>query len=136
VWQRFEDPSRWLPVAWSTDGPEAGVLGVSLRAADATRDGHDDVLAFSATGGSGGCGIVRVLAPDGSAGVGPAVGVVFERSVCDATVSVVPRGLELQEALYRPGDAHCCPSATRTSVLAYRGEGRWVVVSKRTDPVG
>jgi hypothetical protein len=136
VWQRFEDPLRWLPVAWSTDGPEAGVLGVSLRAGDATRDGHDDVLVFSATGGSGGCGIVRVLAPDGSPETGAAAGVVFERRVCDATVSVVPRGLELREAVYRPGDAHCCPSATRTSVLGYRGDGRWVVVSERTDPIG
>ncbi len=43
-------------------------------------------------------------------------------------------GLEITEAVYAPGDAHCCPSAFRTTVLTYAGDGRWTVASKTVTP--
>ena len=63
---------------------------------------------------------------------------VFARALCDAqiTVSASPVGLTLTRAVFRPGDSHCCPSALRTSVLTYLGEGRWTVASSRTTPTG
>jgi hypothetical protein len=63
---------------------------------------------------------------------------VYEAQTCDATydVSTAPAGLVLRAALYRQGDAHCCPSATRTTVLAYGGEGRWTVASRVVTPSG
>jgi hypothetical protein len=61
---------------------------------------------------------------------------VFTRDLCDAQVdpSDDPVGLTLVEAVYGSGDAHCCPSAFRTTVLVYES-GSWAVASEETTDV-
>ena len=43
---------------------------------------------------------------------------------------VDPVGLSIEQAVYRVGDPHCCPSAFKTTVLVYDGDGTWTVASK------
>jgi len=59
---------------------------------------------------------------------------VFRRAVCDTTIepSSDPPGLIVTEAVYAHGDPHCCPSATRTTVLQRDGSGTWRTVSVST----
>jgi hypothetical protein len=45
--------------------------------------------------------------------------------------SADPVGLTLREAVYRPGDAHCCPSKVRTTVLV-DADGEWQTASVDT----
>jgi hypothetical protein len=131
VWRRFEgqeDP--WRPVFGLHDPPERGVLGIRALIGEATGDGSPDALTFEETGGSGACGTWRVI--DLAANVQ-----VFKRKTCDATIdlSTEPVGLSLREAVYEPGDAHCCPSAMRTTVLTFDGaSGDWVVASTDVEP--
>ena len=40
------------------------------------------------------------------------------------TPRVDPVGLTITEAVYAPGDPHCCPSSVRTTTLVYT-DGRW-----------
>jgi hypothetical protein len=130
VWRRFEgldDP--WQPVFGLHDPPERGVLGIRALIGDATGDGSPDALTFEETGGSGACGTWRVL--DLAANVQ-----VFKRKTCDATIdlSAEPIGLSVREAVYEPGDAHCCPSAMRTTVLTFDPDPGWTVASTETEP--
>lgn len=131
VWRRFEgQPDPWRPVLGLHDPPERGVLGIRALIGDATGDGSPDALTFEDTGGSGACGTWRVL--DLAANVQ-----VFARTTCDTTIdlSTDPVGLSIREAVYEPGDAHCCPSAMRTTVLTFdAATGDWVVASTRTEP--
>jgi hypothetical protein len=36
----------------------------------------------------------------------------------------------MTDAVFKPGDAHCCPSATRTTVLTYDGADGWTIASR------
>ncbi|HYJ60282.1 MAG TPA: hypothetical protein VE032_02325 [Actinomycetota bacterium] len=125
AWRRFDDGgSPWRPVwgeSWKT---RDAVLGVAGEIADLTGDGSPDVLLSLGRGGSGACLDVR--------GVDPASGaLVFVRDgLCDATVAPGAPGMVLTEAVYAPGDAHCCPSQLRTTELAYAGGRDWVVTSE------
>ena len=58
---------------------------------------------------------------------------VYRSSGCDRTVdpNADPPGLVVREAVYRPGDAHCCPSRVRTTVLVDDG-GTWETSSVQT----
>ncbi|MFN8233293.1 MAG: hypothetical protein U0V56_07420 [Actinomycetota bacterium] len=131
VWRRFEgqtDP--WRPVFGLHDPPERGVLAIRALIGDATGDGSPDALTFEDTGGSGACGTWRVI--DLAANIQ-----VFKRRTCDTTLdlSADPVGLSIREAVYEPGDAHCCPSAMRTSVLTFDATtGDWIVESTQTEP--
>ncbi len=62
---------------------------------------------------------------------------VFKKKTCDTTIdlSTDPIGLEIREAVFAEGDAHCCPSATRISVLVFEGSSGWKVVSSIEEPV-
>jgi hypothetical protein len=131
VWRRFEgqdDP--WRPVLGLHDPPERGVLAIRALIGDATGDGSPDALTFEDIGGSGACGTWRVL--DLAANVQ-----VFERKTCDTTIdlSTDPAGLSIRQAVYEPGDAHCCPSAMRTTVLTFDvASGDWTVASTDVEP--
>ncbi len=129
VWRRFDDPPAWRAVYGFTDPADAGVLGIHALIGDATADGSPDALTFEDTGGSGACGTWRVL--DLAANTG-----VFRRTTCDTTIDLSsdPVGLVVREAVFAPEDAHCCPSATRISVLTFDEASGWSVVSSTEEP--
>lgn len=124
VWRRFDAAPPWRPVFGISDGAEAGVVEVQATIGDVTADGSPDALTFEGTGGSGACGTWRVLDLAANAQV-------FKKNACDTTIdlSTDPVGLVLRAAVYREGDAHCCPSAIRTTVLTYQGGGGWAIAS-------
>lgn len=131
VWRRFVHAPPWRPVYGMSDPAEAGVLAIHTLIGDITGDGSPDALTFEDIGGSGTCGTWRVLDLASNTQV-------YESQTCDATydVSTDPAGLVLRAAVYRPGDAHCCPSATRTTVFVYDGNSRWTVASRVVTPNG
>jgi len=129
VWRRFPgEPAPWRPVFGITDPPDRAVVQLRAIIGDATGDGSPDALVFEDTGGSGACGTWRVLDLSANAEV-------FNRKTCDTTIdlSTDPVGLVVHEAVFAEGDAHCCPSATRTSVFIYR-TGAWSIASREIAP--
>ena len=125
VWRRFSEAPAWRAVAWFPTAAESGVLGVDGIVADVTGDGRQDVLIGAFTGGSGACARWSVIDVE-------ATDEVFVRNVCDGRIdpSIGPAGLSVDQAVYRVGDPHCCPSAFKTTVLTYDGDGAWRVASK------
>lgn len=116
VWQRFPDDPSWRAVYAFTDRPRKGVLGIRLDADDLTGDGTRDALTFEQQGGSGACGIWRVVvSTPGAADEG------FRRSTCDTEIRIARGGLSVREAVFEPEDPHCCPSHLRTSRLEWDG---------------
>lgn len=130
VWQRFDEPPAWSVVLAFVDPPARGVLGIRMQAGDLTGDGHDEVLTFEETGGSGACGRWRVLAA-----TGVNTEQVFARQTCDTEILLVGGALEVREAVYEPDDPHCCPSAFRTTTLEWDGEA-FEETDVRVEPVG
>jgi hypothetical protein len=129
VWRRFDDAPPWRAIFGLSDPADAGVLGIHALIGDATGDGSPDAITFEDTGGSGACGTWRVL--DLAANDG-----VFTRERCDTTIdlSLDPAGLVVREAVFEQGDAHCCPSATRISILTFDGAAGWTVHSTVEEP--
>ena len=129
VWRRFGDAPPWRALYGADHAAEDGVMTTQVLTGDLTGDGSPDALVNEVTGGSGSCGTWRVV--DLATGAE-----IWRRSMCDAQIapSAHPVGLEITEAVYAPGDAHCCPSAFRTTVLTYAGGGRWTVASKIVTP--
>jgi len=130
VWRRFPGSSEpWRPLLGLRDPPARGVIQIRATIGDVTGDGSPDALTFEDTGGSGVCGIWRVLDLAANA-------IVLRRKTCDTTIdlSSASVGLTVREAIYTPGDAHCCPSATKVSVLAYDGSSAWSTVSATVEP--
>jgi len=125
VWRRFDEAPEWRAAAWFPTSADAGVLGVDGIVADVTGDGLEDVLLGAFTGGSGSCATWSVIDVD-------AADEVFTRALCDGRIdpSAGPAGLSIEQAVYRVGDPHCCPSAFKTTVLTYDGDGTWTVASK------
>jgi hypothetical protein len=117
LWQWFPDRPHWSVVFAFVDAVAEGVLGIRVDAGDATDDGHDDVLTFEETGGSGACGTWRVIVGDADD-----TRQVLLRRTCDAEFAISPGALELRMAVYRPDDAHCCPSAFRHVTFEWDGE--------------
>jgi hypothetical protein len=132
VWRHTDDAvAPWRPVyAVAYPADRHPVLGITVAIGDVTGDGSEDALVFAETGGSGGCG--TYVAVDAAAGA-----TVFRRAVCDTTIEVSsdPAGLVVTEAVYEHGDPHCCPSATRTTVLQRDASGAWTTVSRTTTPI-
>jgi hypothetical protein len=128
IWQRFADAPPWSVVFAFVDAPEEGVLGISVQTGELTGDGHDDVLAFEQTGGSGACGRWRVIAatPEGTDRL-------LQRRTCDTEILVADGALEMREAVYEPDDPHCCPSAFRFTTLEWDGE-RFAPTHVREEP--
>ena len=131
VWRRFPGVSPpWRPLFGLRNPPQRGVVQILAIIGDATGDGSPDALTFEDTGGSGACGTWRVLDLAANANS-------FKKKTCDTTIdlSTDPVGLVIREAVFEEGDAHCCPSATRTSVLVFEGSARWKLVSTIDEPV-
>ncbi len=128
VWQRFPDRPPWRVVYAFTDPPAAGVLGVRFEPADLTGDAIDDVLTFEDMGGSGGCGVWRVV----QSGLGYATQ-IFHRRTCDTQIQIADGELRIRAAVYEPGDSHCCPSRFRTTTIRWDGE-TWNVIDKVVTP--
>src|SRR5687767_14337430 len=116
LWQRFEEAPPWSVVFAFVDPPREGILGIRMEASDLTGDGHPDVLSFEDRGGTGACGTWRVIAPATGA-----ASEVFRRTTCDTQIRIAGDVLEVREAVYEPGDPHCCPSAFRLSTLRWNG---------------
>jgi hypothetical protein len=133
VWQRFADPPIWRAVYAFTDPPRKGVFGIRVDTGDVTGDRTSDLLSFEDVGGSGACGTYRVIATT----VGDA-SEIFRRDTCDTEIAISRGDLRVREAVYRPDDPHCCPSAFRTTVLRWNGAS-WEEISSEvvpTDPSG
>jgi hypothetical protein len=131
VFRREPEHGQWWQTYRRDIGRRAGVLGVSAITADVTGDGADDAVVLEETGGSGACATYRVI--DLQAGES-----VFARAVCDTRIdpSDRPVGLAIRAAVYAPGDAHCCPSAFRTTILVYEDDGSWVRMSVSEEATG
>lgn len=128
AWRRFDDGGApWRPI-WGRAYPtgHAPIQNLTAQIADVTGDGSDDALIFAEIGGSGACGTSSVV--DLATG-----SLVYRSTGCDRTVgpNADPPGLVVREAVYRPGDAHCCPSKVRTTVLVDDG-GTWRTASTKT----
>jgi hypothetical protein len=90
-----------------------------LDRGDVTGDGRTDVLLSEENGGSGGCGVRRVLAPlPGRASE------VFRRHLCEAQVALEGGAVIVNEAIgpcpYPEGRAHCF-GGRKTSELRWSG---------------
>jgi hypothetical protein len=129
VWQRFDGP-EWRALYAFTDRPRRGVLGITMEPGDLTGDGIADLLTSEHTGGTGACGTWRVVAsePGGATEI-------LRRDACDTEIVIAAGDLRIREAIYEPGDPHCCPSAFRITTLRWDGEG-WVETGSETQPVG
>jgi hypothetical protein len=128
VWQRFETDPPWRAVYAFTDAPSEGVLAVDLETMDITRDQIPDFLTLERSGGSGDCGTWRVIVP--AAG---GTSEVFRRTGCDMQIDIVGDHLEMHEAVYRPRDPHCCPSAYRITTFEWDGQA-FVETSSEVTP--
>ena len=98
---------------------------IQIATTDMSGDGSDDALVFEGVGGSGACGRWSLIDLAGSAG--------STARLCDARIDPGPfeaPGLVITRSVYREGDAHCCPSAMRETVLTWTGSG-WRVSSNR-----
>jgi hypothetical protein len=116
LWMPFDDPARWDVVYAFTAPVPRGVLGIRSQSGDVTGDLVPDVLVVEDVGGSGACAVWRLVATaDGTATE------VFRRRTCDADLAIAGGDLELRESVFEPGDSHCCPSAYRTTTLAWDG---------------
>jgi hypothetical protein len=127
AWRRFDDGGApWRPVWGEAFAARRNPLqNLTADVADVTGDGSADAIVSAEIGGSGACGTTLV--------VDLATGQRIYRSAgCDrvVTASTDPVGLSIREAIYRPGDAHCCPSAVRTTVLVF--DGSWTTASSTT----
>jgi hypothetical protein len=129
VWRRFDAVPPWRAVYGLSDPADAGILGIHALIGDSTGDGSPDAITFEDAGGSGACGTWRVI--DLSANVN-----VFTRKTCDTTIDLSPDpvGLVVREAVFAQGDAHCCPSATRISILTFDDASGWTVYSSTEQP--
>jgi hypothetical protein len=133
VWQRSEDPPLWRAVYAFTDPARKGVFGIRTDTGEVTGDGIADLVSFEDVGGSGACGTYRVIA----SALGDATQ-IFRRDTCDTQIAISRGDLRVREAVYRPDDPHCCPSAFRTTVLRWDGTA-WEELSSEvvaTDPSG
>jgi len=131
VWRRYGHSPHWRATFGFRDPASAGVLGIQVMLGEATGDDLPDALTFESVGGTGNCGGWRLVQ----------LGLALDEQVeplnsCDAQVefSTDPVGLLLTESVFKPGDAHCCPSKYRVSQLEWDGEA-FAVTSRETHKV-
>jgi hypothetical protein len=103
------------------------VLGIEAVTGDVTDDGSDEVVVFAATGGTGTCGSFEVI------DLAHGEAVYDLPDVCDTRLDPDVRipGLIQTEAVFEPGDPHCCPSAVRETTLVWDGQD-WTEASVET----
>jgi hypothetical protein len=122
VWRPAASAPHWRLAAVRTHRANEGLMEIQVTAADVTGEGSDDAIVLEGTSGSGACGTWLVLELR-------SLERIFERDLCDARVEPAPEphpGLVVTEAVFREGDAHCCPSAIRRTTLEWTGS-RWRV---------
>jgi hypothetical protein len=125
VWRRSASPPHWRVSVVERRTAEDGVQEIQVSTADVTGDGSDDAVVFEGVGGSGACGrwaVIDLVQGEET----------YRRELCDARIDPGPPrspGLVLTESVYRPGDAHCCPSAMRATTLTWTGR-RWRVTDE------
>ncbi|MDX6482697.1 MAG: hypothetical protein QOE95_468, partial [Gaiellaceae bacterium] len=117
--------NRWRD---NDDKFEPRWLDVQVEVADATGDGHRDVLVTSIIGNHI-CGQRVVVATFGTR-----VRRIFDREFCETYMEARNGRLFFDEADYRGNDSMCCPSFRHKFVLRWNGE-RLVTVSDRLVPV-
>ncbi|MDP9185512.1 MAG: hypothetical protein M3O29_07590, partial [Actinomycetota bacterium] len=130
AWRRFDDGGApWRPV-WGQAFPARRdpLQNLTAQVADVTGDASQEALVLAEIGGSGACGTVSAV--DLATGTR-----IYRSEGCDRTIepSSDPVGLAIREAVYAAGDAHCCPSSVRTTVLVYT-DGSWRTASSTTSP--
>lgn len=116
LWERFDQDPPWRAIYAFTDPPSREVFGIRFQIGDLTDDGIDDVLTFEDMGGSGGCGVWRVISP-----MGGVASQILREHTCDAQIRNGGGALRIRQAVFQPGDAHCCPSSFETTVLRWDG---------------
>jgi hypothetical protein len=127
VWARSPGVQpAWRVVYAFSDAADSGVFGVRVERGDLTRDGVADALTFEDTGGSGACGTWRVIGIGGGD-----ASELLSKQTCDTDARIVDGALQMRAGVYAAGDAHCCPSAYRTTTLRWNGQG-WVVLRRTT----
>ena len=114
VWERFEETPPWRAVYGFTDKPAKDVFAVRLSIDDLTADGINDALTFEDTDGSGACGTWRVVSPTEGA-----VTELFRQQTCDTQIINSAGTLKIRQAVFAPGDAHCCPSSFHVTILRW-----------------
>jgi hypothetical protein len=90
-----------------------------VQLGEATGDDQPEALTFESIGGTGNCGGWRVVQ------LASAIETEIEPlDTCDTEVqfSADPAGLTINEAIFKAGDAHCCPSRYRVRQLEWDGE--------------
>jgi hypothetical protein len=122
VWRRHDEGPHWRADLVRRHDPEDEIREIQITTGDVTGDGSDDALVFEGIGGSGACGRWSVIDL-------ARLEDTYRRDLCDGRIEPGPPGLTLTESVYRAGDAHCCPSATRTTSLAWTGT-RWRVTDR------
>ncbi|HET9671686.1 MAG TPA: hypothetical protein VFQ40_02420 [Actinomycetota bacterium] len=125
VWRRATSTPYWRPAFVRRHSARDAIAEIQMTTADMTGDRSDDLLLFEGTGGTGACGrwlVVELLARE----------TIFRDELCDARIEPAPPGepgLVVTASVFRPGDAHCCPSAIRRTTLAWTGD-RWRVADR------
>jgi hypothetical protein len=114
VWRRFDAEPHWRTALVTRHDPEDGIQEIQITTVDLTGDGSDDALVFEGVGGSGACGRWSVVDL-------ARVEETYSRDLCDGRIEPGSPGLVLTQSVYRPGDAHCCPSAIRRTTLIWTG---------------
>ena len=127
VWERFGSAPHWRAGLVKRSDAEDAVQEIQIVTAEVSGDGADDALVFEGVGGSGACGRWSVLDLN-------RLRPIFARRLCDGRIDPGPLGepgLVITRSIYRAGDAHCCPSAIRETVLTWTGSG-WRVARTTT----
>jgi hypothetical protein len=125
VWRRHAASPPWRVDLVERHDAADGIQDIHLSTSDLTGDGSDDALVFEGLGGSGACGVWLVI--DLARGEE-----TYRRRICDGRIDPTPTGspgLVLTESVYRQGDAHCCPSAMRSTTLTWTGKD-WRVTDR------
>jgi hypothetical protein len=128
-WRRAASPPHWRAAFVERLSARTGVREIQMSTTDVSGDGSDDALVYEGLGGSGACG--RWLVIDLLRSVR-----TFGTRLCDGGVEPSDPGspgLVVTESVFRPGDAHCCPSAIRRTTLSWDG-GRWRVTDEDVTP--
>jgi hypothetical protein len=121
VWQRFGSAPHWRAGFVERHSSRDAVQEIQIVTTDMSGDGSDDALVFEGVGGSGACGRWSLIDLN-------RLSRIYGRRLCDGRIDPGSPGLVITRSVYREGDAHCCPSAMRETVLAWTGSS-WRVTS-------
>jgi hypothetical protein len=122
VWRHADAAPHWRAALVERRDPEDAVQDIQITTGDMTGDSSDDLLVFEGAGGTGACGAWALIDLTRFRST-------YRRAICDGRIDPGPLGapgLLLTESVFREGDAHCCPSAIRTTTLTWTGS-EWQV---------